>query len=322
MPKGALGEDIGVETSLERLRKLIRELELEVARLPGAGEEALDVLHLRDRIEDQLASRRAVGHDVRAEGTRVQTVDNILQRRDGLIMRELRGIGGLPGVRQRENPPEERWWYYLDLDVAERRRKTTIRSTIAIVAILLAVIGINFVMDRMSGLTPEEKAARSHLASAEQSLSQGNFEEAIASYEQAVQIDPTLGSGYAYLAVLYEQVGKAAEAEAALARARELLPDPVPYLATVARAYETVGQTDKALDMIQQALETAPDSAQATFIRGGIYESSGDRELALADFEHASDLARDSGEDALYVIARTRMAMLMQQSPSGGFGGF
>ena len=322
MPKGALTEDIGVETSLAKLRDLVRELELEVSRLAGAGEEALDVLHLRDRIEDELALRRAAHQDVRAEETRVQTVDNILERRAPLLMSELRSIGGLPGIRQRENPPEERWWYYLDLEVGEKRRKSAIRTSITIVAILVAVLGINFVMNRLSGLTPEEKVARGHMGSAEQAIVAGNVDEAITYYELALETDPSLGSAHASLGVLYELSGRTREAEASLAKARELIPELVQYLATVARAYETVGLTDKALDTIEQALEIDPDSAQATFIRGGIHESMGDSQQAIADFERASELARASGEDALYVLARTRMAMLMQRSPSGGLGGF
>ncbi|MBN1400407.1 MAG: tetratricopeptide repeat protein [Anaerolineae bacterium] len=323
MPKGALEQDIGIETALTKLRDMIRDLELQAYRLGGRGESAIETLRLRDRVERELESRRAAGMDVRAEQTRVETVDNMLRRQASILMGELRGMGGLEAARQEENPPEEYWWWYLDYEVSDRRRRLAVRSTIIIVAVLAVLLVGNYIMNRFFGMDPTEKAARNYSSQAEQILYEGgDRQEAIALYEQAIATYPEIPEAHATLAVLYEANGQEDEAAREFQIAREQLGDPVGLEITVARAYETVGNLDAALERVEAALALDPESPQAYFVRGSIYEAQQDTSQAIADFERASDLARERGEDALYVLARTRMAMLMQRAPSSGLGGF
>jgi tetratricopeptide (TPR) repeat protein len=322
MPKGALEQDIGIETSLSKLRDMIRELELQAFRLGGRGESVIETLRLRDRVEAELEGRRAAGMDMRAEQTRVETIDNMLRRQASILMGELRGMGGLGAARQQENPPEDHWWWYLDYEVSERRRRLAMRSTIIIAVALALLLGGNWVMNRFFGMDPVEKEARNYSSAAQQILyDRGDQEEAIELYEQAIAVYPEMPEAHAALAVLYEANGREEEAAREFEIAGEQLGDALGFEITVARAYETLGNLDAALEHAETALALGPEAPQAYFVRGGIYEALQENSQAIADFERASDLAREQGEDALYVLARTRMAMLMQRGPSSGLGG-
>jgi tetratricopeptide (TPR) repeat protein len=321
MPKGSL-DDVTIATALSRTRDMIRQLELDVSRLARRREGVIDVLKLRDEIEVELRAREQAGQDVRSERSRIDTVDNTLRRRAPQIMSELSQVGGLEGARQRVNPPEEFWWWYTDIEVNERRRKTAIRTMITVVAVVVFFAGGSYLMDRFFGMSPTEKEASGLVSRAEQALYSGEPAEAVPLYEQAIQVMPDKPDPYVYLGVLYATQGRTAESESMLAQAQELIADETAYTLALARALQTAGELDKALVAAEKGLALAPNSAQAHFVRGGIYESLDDTQRALADFEQASALASENGEDALYVLARTRMAMLLQRAPSGGFGGF
>lgn len=323
MPKGAI-EDTRSATAVVKLRQMIRELEIGAADLVGRRERVLDMLRLRDQVEQEMSRLQEGGLDLRPENTRTETVDNIFYRKAPIISRELRHVGGLSGARRAEQPLEEHWWWYLDQYWAERQRKRAIKSASIIVGVLVLIIAGNYVMTRFFGLSPLEREARGYVGQAEQFLRSGDTQKAIAEYEKAVAVLPTEGDTRATLGVLYELQGREDEAQEAFIAAEEAFGDRAEFLTSVARVYQNVGEPDLALAKIQEAVALAPESAQALLIRGGIYEALEKQAEALQDYELSAELARKAGEDALYVLARTRMAMLLQRAPAmtGPGGGF
>ncbi|MEA3408475.1 MAG: tetratricopeptide repeat protein, partial [Chloroflexota bacterium] len=213
-----------------------------------------------------------------------------------------------------------RWWY-LDEYVAERRRKKAIKTVAIIVGVLIVLITGNYLMDRFFGLSAQEKAARIYINEGEQQLREENYQDAIAQYEKAVEITPSDGQAYVTLGVLYEVQGRPEEAEAAFQAAEEALGDRLEFLMTLAQTYMTVGEYDTALDKANEAIERDPESARAYLIRGSIYEATDERAKAIEDFQRSADLAQAAGEDALYVLAKMRLATLLQQAPSSFPGG-
>ncbi len=73
-----------------------------------------------------------------------------------------------------------------------------------------------------------------------------------------------------------------------------------------------MNQLDKALEVVQQAVSIAPDASQVYLIRGGIYEAMGRLPDAVDDYNRSASLAQEHGEDTIYVLAKTRMGMLLQ----------
>jgi len=317
MPKGAV-ESAEVATTATRIRDQIRELEIGVVALRGRGEGVVDLLRMRDELEVTVERYEAAGSDLRPERTRLETVDNIIMRKAAEIGRELARVGGLEGVRRRENPPEEHWWWYVDLYHAERQRKALTRGLITVGVIVVLLLAVNLVMDRFFGLDPVEKEARSFTTAGEQLLIQGEYSEAIAEYEQALTVLPTLADARITLGVLYELTGRSEDAESAYRAAREVLQDEASFLLIQGKMYEMVGEYDKALAAVEGAIALKPDSSEAYLNRGSAYESKGEFDKALSDYEKASSLAQAQQQDTLYVMARTRLAMLLQRG--SGFG--
>lgn len=317
MPKGAV-ETSGAMTTATRLREQIRELEIGFANLRGRGDAVFDLLTLRDEVGAAIERFEQSGTDMRAERTRVETVDNIISRRAPEISRELARMGGLEGARRRQQPPEEHWWWYVDLCHAEKRRKSITRTLITIASIIVIVLAGNYILDRYFGLDPVEKEARSFMSAGDQLLLHGDVEGAIAEYEQAVTVLPDLGDAHVTLGVLYDVADREADAEDAFAAARAAYDDDLTYYLALGRAYAQVEAYDEAMAAIESALAIDPESPEAYLTRGGIYEATEEYGRALEDFELAGTLAQERQQDALYVVARTRMAMLMQRSPAFG----
>lgn len=322
MPKGVVeGPAQRIETGPTQLRDHIRELEIEVAALRRGEGDFLRVLRLRDTVEDELRALSAAGIDVRPERTRVESVDNMLSNKASIAARHLVALSPAAEARRKERPPQERWWWYLDSIWAERLRKRIIRFSILFIVIVLLVVGGNYAMNRFSRLSPTEREANQYLASGEQLLYLGDYERAIPEFEKAVALLPDRFDIHLSLGLLYEETGRQAEAQAELARAQELAPDRGTYLTAYARMLTALGRLDEALTAADEAIALKPDSAEAYLMRAGVYEAKNEVEKALADLEKASDLARAQNQNALYVLARTRMGMLLQRAPDLGFPG-
>jgi tetratricopeptide (TPR) repeat protein len=275
---------------------------------------------LRDEIAEAMP-RLGEGYDLRPEVTRVETIDNIIYRKSTLILRELAVGGGIRHYREGKKPSDEQWWWFLDEYVGEKRRKTAIRSISVVAGILLLLVAGNFVMDRFFGLSPIEKEARAFTLQGEEALRNGDNAEAIAQYEQALQVLPDMADAQLTLGILYELEGRPEQAREALAKAEDLVGDRPRYLTALARAYNDVGKTEPALEAVDEAIQLNDSFAEAFLIRATIYETIGDTDAAIKDLEQAGDLAQASGQDEIYVLSRMRLGMLLQRSPSTG-GGF
>ncbi|MHB1293900.1 MAG: tetratricopeptide repeat protein [Anaerolineae bacterium] len=312
MPKGAV-LDTEAFTSVKQLRDMIRRLEIGAATPKGRGLEVLELLKTRDQAEDLMDRFAQEDIDLRPERSRLETIDGVLASKCSLLDRELRSIGGMAGARQQEKPSEDRTWWFSDLVKAEKQRRTLIRTSLIIAGLLLVLIVGNSVLDRLYGLSPLEKEARSFVTTAESSFANGDIDAAIAAYEQALAVDPSMADVQVNLAVLYETKGRTEDAAKALAAGEAASDTRVNYLLNLSQAYAGVGNMDKALLAANEAVAEGPDVARAYLQRGGLYEELGQNSPALDDYDRATSLATEQGEDALYVLARTRYGMLLQR---------
>ena len=162
---------------------------------------------------------------------------------------------------------------------------------------------------------------------------QGAFEEALAAFSQAIELDPGYVYAYNSRALTLVQLGELEDALADLNQALELdsgyaeayntrgetyriqgdlhraiadfdqgiALDPdyaLPYY-NRGRAYRALDDLDRALDDLDQALELDPELADAYFERGIIYHIQQDWEHAIADFDQA--IALDPSRPAAYL---------------------
>lgn len=307
-------------TPADDLRDKLQRAELIVANLQGMGPQAATLLGLLDEAQDLLISLEAQGMDVRAERTRLITVQNQLRSRAALLNREMAAVGGFPALREKRSPPRDHWWWYLDELVAQRRRQLLRHGIIigAVVLILLAVVGV--VYNRYLAPDPLTRQMMALFSEAEALLEQGDFPGALAKYQAVLDLAPTNTEALIWTGVLAQQLGQEERAEVAFAAARTEAGSELRFLIGRGMAYVQLNQLDAAQTDTEAALALDPNSAEAHFLLGGVYELQGRSQEAIAELQRAADLARQSGNNPLYVLISTRLAMLLQTAglSSGG----
>jgi len=302
----------------QRLRKLIREAELGVANLRGMGAEAINLLRTLDQINDLLKELEQTGMDLRPERTRLTTVEGLLRSKARILLKELKSTGGLARARQAEAslPPASRWWWYLD-EIQRRKQRQRIRRWAIIAGIVgILIVGAIFAYERFLAPEPKVQQKQDLVLSAEQALAEGDRQGALRKYEAALALDPTDPELHIWVGVLAEQAGQSAEAEAHYAEAERLVADRVRFLFFRANAYQRTGQQEAALRDAEEAISLDPDAPEPHLVLAGVYEEQNNVSLALAELQKTAELAQKAGNDVLYVLARTRQAMLLQRAPA------
>jgi len=301
------------------LRRMLRSCELAVANLKGLGAGALDLLRTLDSVAGALEVRENLGMDVRSEETRLEAIQNILRRKISLLLKELRAVGGLASARTREDPPplESHWWWYLDL-VHSKRQRARLQRYLRVTAIGVALVTLAvFAYRRFVPRDPILEAKMEHTSLAERYIEDGNVSAAVAEYEAARAVDQSDPDILIWLGVLYERQERSGEAQEAFAKAEGLVGDRAEFLVMRGFSYGQLGYVDEALADGQAAVALNPDLAQAHLVLAGAYEVRGDTRRAMEELEITAQLAQKDGNDSLYVIAKTRQAMLMQSGIAG-----
>jgi len=310
VPKGALPES-KTATFAEELRDRLRQLEIDAGNLRHRQIDVEALLRERDELEAMLSKAEQDGLDVRAERGRVQTVDGLLRSGARHLMRLLAKKGGFAAARARNAPPESNWWWYLDVFVKERQKKRIIRTAIVLASVALVLVGVNYILTKFFGPSPEQRAFNDLTYEAERALGENDDATAIAKYEEALAILPTEPDTWAMLGALYERQGRAEKAQEAFAKALEYSESQVMYWFSRAQAYIILGDSDRAYAMAQEAVAADPNSPYAYFVLGSALEAKGDRTNAAVAFDKAATLAMEQGNHVLYAMARERQAVLL-----------
>ena len=118
----------------------------------------------------------------------------------------------------------------------------------------------------------------------------GDYDHAIAEYDQAIKLKPDYPAAYNNRGLAYADKGDYERAIADFDRAIELKPDyPVAYT-NRGIAYADKGDYERAIADFDRAIEFRPDDAMAHYNRGLAYYYKGDYEQAIADFDQAIKL--------------------------------
>lgn len=129
-----------------------------------------------------------------------------------------------------------------------------------------------------------------------------------ASFERALELNPSDARAYQWLAQCYSYQGRPEEAIPLVRRAQELDPRS-PLIATEAGwPYMYLGRWDEAEARFERGLELDPDFALAHYNLGNVMEARGDLEGALSRYEKAASL---SGGAPMFVAYVARVQGLL-----------
>jgi len=304
----------------EELRAVLRQAELAVANLRGMGaEHALGLLHMLDAIEEAVPRLESeVGVDLKPERTRLTTVENMTRSRASILVKEV-GQQRLAERRRQVQPAPDRWWWYLDEFVVERRRQMVRRWGMRAIAVAAIVLVATLAYQFFLAPSPEQQALANHLSQGESLVLKGDLEEALAEYEAALALAPDDPSIHLYLLAIREQLGEDEKVAEHYEAARRLSSSPAEFHANLSLVYYRMASggldaVEKAEEQALAAVEADEDFALGHFALASVYELQGRVPEAIGEFEIASNLADDP---SLTVLARMRMGMLMQR-PAGG----
>ena len=122
---------------------------------------------------------------------------------------------------------------------------------------------------------------------------QDHFQEAIAKYRQAIEIDPDYWGALQNLGLLLRQQGESDEALGIMRRAVALRPDYVDSLLPLGDLLRSAGYLDEALETFRQVAAVSSGAAAHLGI-GQVYERTGSDDEAATAFEQAIVLEPES----------------------------
>jgi Tfp pilus assembly protein PilF len=162
-------------------------------------------------------------------------------------------------------------------------------------------------MDRQTGLTGEQPPrgpsqptpadlGESALARGNDFYARGRFDEAAASYREALRLDPDQVVALSNLAAVLAQQGQLAEAEASLRRALELRPDHAEAWSNLGNVLRVLGRIDEAIACYRAAVRVDPDHVRALYNLGTALADRQQHAEAVPCFEAAIRLQADHVE--------------------------
>ncbi|MFQ5926893.1 MAG: tetratricopeptide repeat protein, partial [Terriglobia bacterium] len=118
----------------------------------------------------------------------------------------------------------------------------------------------------------------------------GEYEQAVAEFQLALESEPTSDDAYGGLAQAYEALGKLAEAEQTYRRAIELRPHYWAGYSWLCAFYVEQARYEEAAEQCEQAVALTPDNVRAWRNLGGVYYLMGRNEEAEAALQKAVEL--------------------------------
>jgi tetratricopeptide (TPR) repeat protein len=306
------------QTPAEELRQVLARLETSVAAIGhkhgGAGVEILDLFDQADTLIKQIVSS---GGDLAPELTRFETLTQQLDKKKGAFLEGIGGAGLLQELRDAARPEEDRWWWYVDvnLDQENRLRRARVLRRSAIIALGLIVFASLYLLF----LAPDEATRERyrHEQGAELALTRGDLASALIETDLALVYAPDDDELIILKGVVLDLQGDHEQAQDLYDRVRAQLGEGEAFLISRAQIYMVANRADLALVDAQRTLELDANSALGYLVMGNANTVLGNYFEAATNYERASELAGISGDVELQGMARVQLAnvSLRMQSP-------
>ena len=143
-------------------------------------------------------------------------------------------------------------------------------------------------------IKPDYADAHSNLGSV--FLQKGQVDEAVSHYQKALEIEPNFAGAHSNLGSALLQKGQVDEAIAHYQKALELRPDKTDAHNNLGNALLRKGKVDEAIIQFQQALEIKPNYAEAVCNLGNAFLQKGKVAEAINQYQQALEVNPDFSE--------------------------
>ena len=130
----------------------------------------------------------------------------------------------------------------------------------------------------------------------------GQYEEAIASYKEALRIKPDDADAHYNLGVTYGESGQYEEAIASYKEALRIKPDDADAHYNLGYAYRKLGQYEEAIASFKKSIRIKPDDANAHYSLGLAYDESGQYEEAIASYKEVLRIKPDDADAHFFLV--------------------
>jgi Flp pilus assembly protein TadD len=130
----------------------------------------------------------------------------------------------------------------------------------------------------------------------------GRFDLAMADFDRAIALEPRACEAYNNKGKSYGQIGRFEEAIEQFHRAIEINPAFAMAHCNRGLAYSLIGRDDMARKDVNRAIELDKHYAEAYGARGNLHRKAGRRDLAVSDFRKACELGEEEGCRALRAL--------------------
>jgi len=268
------------------------------------GNKVVEVLTLRDEINDLVQKLEQKGIDLSVERSKLDSLDHLIKDKKEIVWKKLKSSIDPSRYRKEKSISPEKWWWYLDNLIKEEKRQYR-NKWIKRVVIGAAVIAALYVI--FTYVIPKPPPYVACIEKANKLLEDGKLNPALETYKKAISIDPKQGSAYLMAGVIYEFLGEKEKAAPYFANAKKHYKSLNEFYLQRGMAWLRLGEFKKAEEDAKEALKINSKSAEAHFLLGNAYEAQNKIAKAIAEFSIVSEMNADP---KLTVIARYKIGML------------
>jgi tetratricopeptide (TPR) repeat protein len=301
-------------TQMEALRDTLSTIEMRIAKLKEIStEDTLEILTLLDQAQEKFNTLEAAGGSASSEGTLYESLLRQLDKKSATFLNQVGGPAALQRARQERQPDLGYWWWYIDEDLAQKRRSRfkSWATSAAIGGALLIVLIVLY--NQFLAPDPVTRAGIGFQQAAENKFIQGQHEEALADVHQAIEHLPDYPELYVLQGVIYEILEQPDLAEESYQLAREGLSKEDAFYNERAKYFLMANLAERAIADAELASSINPDSAISYLYIGQAYEVIGDYSAATEYYEAASEAAERTNDVEVQVIARMNLAQVLQR---------
>lgn len=299
------------------LEELLRQLEIDLSRVGHNSPDAcVQMLLKMDQVFLSLEEMERKGNAVKAEAAQFEFIARGLETNARSFLKDMGGKVALQQARERAKPAASLRWWFLDQAFQNQMRDRLRRTGLTLGGLVAGLILLVVIYNRFFAPDPVVAKRYGLQMDADQSISQGDLSGALNSVNQALELVPQDGGMLIMRGVLYDRLGRKADAQVEFMQAESILNNDEQFLLQRAEDWMKVGATPEGLKDVQDCIREYPNSAQGYYYYGRINELTQNYTQAIDAYNQASALAEKQGKIELNATIRMTMAMLMQNIPA------
>lgn len=298
-------DTITSRSMLNQLRDLLDTTERRLPVMHETPDGALQVIRHSDTLAQLALAARRPGVDTRAEENRVDILRRQLQSRAAQVVRLVRAADQ---ADQLSDSPT--WQMIQDLHTVQQRqlhRRLMIGGSVVLTLGLLLFVVLPWVFPA---------PPRANVDSVVRMFAEGDLPGALVRARAEQARVPTDADAALWVGVLSLRSGDPAAAETAWAQARQLLNNDKIFYFQRGTALIEVGLPDIAEEDARRLIALPGAIAEGYLLLGGVEEARGRVPEAMKALQQSADYARQADNPELEVMAKTRLALMLQSPPA------